>query len=271
MNAADPTPTVDPRDQFNRQASHYDDQWNAWNRESLDWILSRVAWSGRERVLDVATGGGFTALACAPLAGEVVGLDVAEAMREAARRRAAELGLRNTLFVPGPAERLPFPGERFDVVTCRIAPHHFRDVPAFLREAHRVLRCGGRLLVADSTVPDESPEAAAWQNEVERLRDPSHARNLSPGEWRGLLETAGYRLEEMEFTGGGITIPLGAWLRKAGCEGERADAVRARFRDAPPEAVQLYGIAADENGETVFTWRRVLLHALRPRKIEPAV
>ncbi len=254
---------IDPREQFNRQAAHYDRQWNDWNQESLNWILDRAGFTGSERVLDVATGGGFTALACAPRAAEVTALDVATAMLEQGRRRAEELGLANMRFVEGAAESLSFPDESFDVVTCRIAPHHFHDVAAFARESRRVLRGGGRFLLADSTVPDQDPTAGRWQNEVELLRDPSHHRNLTPNEWRAVVEAAGLNVLAMESTGGGITIPITDWLRKSGCTGERAEEVRRRFAEAPPEAVHHFQIHTDAQGETVFTWQRVLLLAVR--------
>jgi ubiquinone/menaquinone biosynthesis C-methylase UbiE len=75
------------------------------------------------------------------------------------------------VFETGAAESLPFPPEGFDGVVCRLAAHHFLSVPKFVAEAYRVLRPGGRLLVADSAEPDNAPEVDASHNHVEVLRD----------------------------------------------------------------------------------------------------
>ena len=81
------------------------------------------------------------------------------------------------------AEDLPFADESFDTVGSRIAPHHFEDVGAAMRELARVAR--RVVLVADLRYLDETGEQA------ERLRDPTHVRSYSEDEWRALFEQAG--------------------------------------------------------------------------------
>lgn len=82
--------------------------------------------TGAERVLDVATGGGHTALAFAPHVGEVVGLDLTRAMLEAAAKFVAAQGGANVSFRLGDAEDIPFRHGEFDLVTARYAPSHSR-------------------------------------------------------------------------------------------------------------------------------------------------
>ena len=89
------------------------------------------------------------------------------------------------------AEEIPYPDASFDLVTCRIAPHHFPDPAAFVRESARVLRSGGRFVLVDSTVPDG--DAGVFFNRFETLRDPSHVRSLTVDEWQGLIAAAGTR------------------------------------------------------------------------------
>src|SRR5437016_4552993 len=101
-------PTRSSEDQFNRQASHYDQQWNQWNEESLDWMLLRANAGLDDTVLDIATGTGFTARAFAPHVGSVVGLDVSRGMLEQARTKAVENGLTNIEWREGRAEELLF-------------------------------------------------------------------------------------------------------------------------------------------------------------------
>ena len=180
-----------------------------------------------------------------------------------ARLRAQELGLTNAAFQEGAAEALPSPDESFDIVTCRIAPHHFLDIKKFLTETARVLKPGGRFVLADTTVPDAAPEIDNWQNAVETVRDPSHVRNYTPGEWRTFTEAAGLTVRELTSAGNGITIPLSDWLFKAGCAPEQSAQVRQMFAQAPDSAREAFQIRTTKDGETIFTWQRVLLYAVK--------
>ncbi len=259
------TPARSAKEQFNKQAAHYDTQWSSWSEQTLDWMLNAVPLLPKFRVLDVATGTGFTALAFAPHVHSVVGVDVSPGMLAEAYQRAEAEGITNVTWTEGTAEVLPFPDATFCMVTCRIAPHHFLDLGQFLAEATRVLKPGGHLVLVDTTVPDASPEADAWQNTVEVLRDPSHVRNHTPTEWRTQTEAAGLTVMELTTAGGGITVPLSDWLTKAGCTPEQSENVRQMFANAPESARQAFQITEQPNGETVFTWQRVALHAVKPK------
>ena len=254
------------KEQFDRQAAHYDSQWAHWNRESVVWMLEQASVIPYKSVLDVATGTGYTALAFAPHAERVVGLDVSTGMLAVARERAAEQGFTNTEFVEGPAESLPFPDASFCLVTCRVAAHHFVDVERFVSETARVLKPGGLFLLADTTVPDGDAEAERWQNEIELWRDPSHMRNLSPNQWRAVVEASGLTVTEAHSTGGGIELPLSDWLRKAGTPPERAQRVHELLKNAPTGALEAFQIHYDPEGESGFTWPRVVLAARKPRE-----
>ena len=247
------------QEQFNRQASHYDQQWADWNRESLRWMLDHAGCRETDRVLDVATGAGFTATGFAPHVASVVGLDVSEGMLAEARRRAPS----NVTFEHGPAEKMPFADGVFDIVLCRIAAHHFVSVPAFLAEAHRVLNASGRLLIADTIVPDGEPALDAWQNRVELLRDPSHQRNLSPAEWRRLVEQAGFTITASSNEGGPIGITMEDWFKKSGCTGANADEVRRMFKQADAKTKAAFAIQDLEGGDVGFSWQRIVLAAVK--------
>jgi SAM-dependent methyltransferase len=165
-------------------------------------------------------------------------------------------------FQEGAAERLPFPKETFSLVVCRIAAHHFTSVPDFLREAARVLRPEGRLLIADSTVPDGDAELDRWQNHLEVLRDPSHVRNYTPSEWRGFVEAAGLTLEALDTLEGAVPLTLNDWLKKSGCSGETADTVRRLMEEAPETARRAFRIAILPKNDIAFQWARVALKAV---------
>ena len=265
MSETSPTsPARSAKEQFDKQAVQYDTQWNAWSEQTLGWLLENADPHPTDFVLDVATGSGFTALAFAPYVQTVMGLDVSIGMLEQARKQAGEQKIANAVFQEGAAEALPFGAGSFDIVTCRIAPHHFLDIREFLSEAARVLTPGGRLALVDTAVPDDASEAAEWQNQVEALRDPSHVNNHTPSEWRAMTEEAGLTVSECDAGGGGITIPLSDWLVKAGCSPTQAAEVRQHFQTAPQGAKEAFQIETRPDGETVFTWRRVLLKAVKP-------
>ncbi len=144
-------------------------------------------------VLDIATGGGHTALKFAPIVERVVACDISSKMLIAARAFISRPDTENITFVTAAAESLPFKGNKFDLVTCRIAPHHFSNCPAFLQESVRVLRKGRFLLLQDLTVP-EGEELARDVEKFESLRDPSHRRAYSPSRWVKMFENAGLQV-----------------------------------------------------------------------------
>lgn len=255
------TPQISSQQQFDRQAAHYNEQWNQWNEASLAWMLERAECKPDDRLLDVATGTGFTAFAFAPRVGEVVGLDISAGMLEQARARAASQNMSNITFQQGPAEALPFPDGKFDIVTSRVAPHHFLLLNKFLQESWRVLKPGGRLLITDTSVPDAAPEVDEWQNGVEQLRDKSHVRNYPPAEWREVTENAGFQVEEIELLEELNQMLLEPWMEKSGCYGADADRVRQMFHQAPARTREVFHITEGPGGDIGFQWLRVALLA----------
>ena len=161
-----------------------------------------VAWGrkrGAPRVLDVATGGGHTALAFSAFTPTVISTDLTPSMLEAARgfiqSKAAATG--NVRFLASDVEALPFRDSSYGVVTCRLAAHHFPAILPALKEVARVLRPGGSLLVEDILGHDDR-ELAAFILEVEKRRDPSHVRALTHREWEAFLKAAGMTVIDEE-------------------------------------------------------------------------
>ena len=180
--------------------------------------------------LDVATGGGHTALKFAPFVTHVTATDITPRMLEKAQSFAESQGIENVSFEPADAEDLPFSDASFDLVTCRIAPHHFQNPAGFVRESARVLRAEGLLLVQDHALP-ENAEAARYINAFERLRDPSHHRALPESGWRSLFEAGGLSVEHAEII---IKVHrLQPWAKRQGCTPETIEQLVKMVEEAP--------------------------------------
>ena len=124
----------------------------------------------RDAVLDIGCGAGVDSLVAAHLVGaggRVVGLDVTPAMVERARASLSRLDLANVTFEVGEAEALPFPDNDFDAVISNGVFNLTLDKEKALQEAHRVLKPGGRLMLADMVLvtalpPDRAGKVENW-------------------------------------------------------------------------------------------------------------
>lgn len=222
-----------------------------------------VAW-GRalrpRRVLDVATGGGHTALAFAGIAVRVTACDLTEPMLAAARGLVRERGARNVDFVAGDVVALPFGDATFDAITCRIAPHHFADVAGAVREVRRVLRPGGSFLVQDILGHDD-PHAAAFILEVEHRRDPSHVRAYRAVEWRAFLRAAGLTVMEEAIVAKARPWPEWTGRMRMGDDARRE--LERYVRQAPERCRAAFDFRLTPDGVEAFTDRMLLLRAER--------
>ena len=182
------------RAQFGAAADRYVSDRIHVEGDELERMIELARLTGAERVLDVATGGGHTALAFARHVREVVALDLTPRMLDAAQRFIRGQGVDNVTFQLGDSEALPFRAGAFDVVTARFAPHHFPLPPRFLAEAARVLVPAGRLTMFDNMAPEDD-ELDAFLNSLEAWRDPSHFRAHRPSEWVRWLVAAGFTVQ----------------------------------------------------------------------------
>ena len=176
------------QEQFGKTAAHYLTSKPHAKGKSLERLVELVQPKSDWKMLDVATGGGHVAYTFAPHVGRVWATDITQEMLDQVKGEAAKRGLGNVRTTYAKAEALPFEDESFDLVTCRIAPHHFDSIPEFLREVHRVLKPGATLALVDNVVPAGS--VGDYINAFERLRDPSHLRAWTMDEWHDALKKA---------------------------------------------------------------------------------
>jgi SAM-dependent methyltransferase len=179
------------------------------------------------KVLDVATGGGHVARRLREAGCTVVTVDPAPGMKA---------------DVLAPADHLPFEDGSFDVVTCRIAAHHFPDIRAAVAEMARV---SNRLLVIEDNVfRGENVE------EAERLRDPTHVRSYSEDEWKEMVTGAAFEVEQVEQFDRRQSID--AWLERV---------------DTPPDAAgRIRELLAERTENGMLAFDSIVLKARRSQR-----
>jgi ubiquinone/menaquinone biosynthesis C-methylase UbiE len=245
--------------QFDRQAGNYGKQHILADTRDVAALLGRIPDAEKHgRALDVATGGGHTALTLARAGYSPVIGDLAPAMLENASKliEAEGFTVESALF---PAESIPFPDGSFALVSCRVAPHHFSDVPAFIRESHRVLQAGGYFMVIDGSQPDDDPETAEWLHEVEKLRDPSHGRLLDRTTWTRLMQEAGFAIIHADLQPM-LQPDLEWYFNAAATSEENRTKVRELVNSAGPHVREAMKLQTD-GGTVRWTWQRVSLLA----------
>lgn len=105
------------------------------------------------RALDLCCGTGDVAFALARAGAEVTGFDFSQEMLAVAKQRKPSAGSGPIEFLHGDALKMPFPDAHFDIVTISYGLRNLADFAGGLREMHRVMRPGGRLVVLDFGKP----------------------------------------------------------------------------------------------------------------------
>ncbi len=246
------------QEQFGKQSSCYGKGHILADVSDVAGAVEMTGLSDGGVALDVATGAGHTAVYLAEQGFSVTASDVAQAMLDRTAELADERGLELKLN-QHVAEVFPYPDDSFDLVTCRVAGHHFSSPGAFVEESARVLKSGGWFLLIDGCIPDGESVAEKWTHEVEKLRDPSHGRFLRQGEWSDLSSGAGLTIKSSELQP--MKMPDLEWyFEAANTADENRVKVRELVKNAPEEARRLFRVG-EEDGKIVWWWQRLTLLA----------
>ena len=158
---------------WQRGVKVYDDGFGPLTRQCIDTLLSQIDFppSNEEEeeyhLLDVATGPGYVLTAAAEKTKlttklqspkiQLSGLDVSENFLQLASKRWNSLKCQKEVnWIVGSAERLPLKDESVNGITCNFGILHLKDPDAFLQEAHRVLKPGGKLAFSVWAQPPEN-------------------------------------------------------------------------------------------------------------------
>jgi len=248
--------------QFGASAESYATSQIHAKGESLDLLVELIDPQPEWHMLDVGTGAGHTALRFASRVAHVTATDLTEQMAAKAAELAQLQKLTNVETRLADAENLPFDDESFDLVTCRLAFHHFPNARQAIAEFARVLKSGGVLGFTDNiTVPER--QAAGYYNAFEKLRDPSHNWVYPLVRLEAMFEQAGLQVKvarelrkEMEFQ---------QWADRQHVSDANKEKLLEMMRNIP-ESLQSLFAPRWADGTMYFSLHEAVIVARKPAK-----
>jgi SAM-dependent methyltransferase len=154
--------------------------------------------SHTEVVLDIVTGLGHVAKALSPFVERIDAIDPDKELIDEAQNQAMKEDLFNIRFSHGDPSAVACSDEIYDIVTARLALRHFGDASKLIKEVGRVLKPGGRLLMADSLAPPH-PDLESFLKNLNSLYDKSHIRSYSLAELEIILSRENFDIDLIEI------------------------------------------------------------------------
>jgi ubiquinone/menaquinone biosynthesis C-methylase UbiE len=211
-------------------------------------------------VLDLATHHGDTAIALAQVGCVVTAIDSSEKAIEKCKEVLREKNIANVKAMVMDAENLEFGETKFDGATCRMAMHHFDDVPQALRQVAGVLKENAPLVIGDSISPDNRA-LGEFLMKIGRLRDSTFKTLFTVDDWRKLLEENCLELVDYSLTKD--TRDATKWLAHSPLSDEQKQRIHEAFVESSQE-VKDYLRAEIVDGKIVeFTDDKILIKAIR--------
>jgi SAM-dependent methyltransferase len=238
------------RAEFERAARHFDRR----TRGRFDDLRvdDFVALSGEETVAEIGAGTGNFLSLFSDVAGRLIAVDLTVGMLKEARSRIEDVEV-----VAADGANLPLRTASVDLVaTAQVLHHIFRPVP-FLREMRRVAAGDARILIVDQVAP-ERYEQAVVMNQLELVRDPSHAASRPPSAFRIMTRSAGLDIVDERIVSS--RSRLSDWMWPGEFPAERIEAVR-RFIERFGEETGMEFEREDD--DYTFMRRRMMLLAKR--------
>jgi SAM-dependent methyltransferase len=207
--------------------------------EDLPVLLEAVGASGDERVLDLGTAVGHTAFTLAPRVGLVTGVDLTAEMLQRACQLARERAIPNVTFARADVGDLPFADATFDVVTSRYSAHHYLQPARVVAEVARVLKPGGAFVLSDTVAPND-PALDTFVNAVELLRDRSHVRDHTIGQWQAYVAAVGMSSDVVHTWD--LRLEFDEWVSRMNTPAQAVAMLRTLLTGAPAEARRAFHI-----------------------------
>jgi len=208
----------------------------------LDSIADRLQRTPDASVLDLGCGAGHLSFAAAPHVTSIVAYDLSADMLRTVDHEARKRGHQNILTRQGTVEALPFPDASFDFVCTRYSAHHWTEIRTALKEARRVLKPGGGLVMIDTCAP-ENPLFDTHLQAIELLRDESHVRNYSPSQWNSMLTETGFAVNAQSTWK--LPLDFTAWVTRMRTPDFYVHAISSLLLNAPHEVREYFQVEPD--------------------------
>ncbi|EDV3803913.1 methyltransferase domain-containing protein [Salmonella enterica subsp. diarizonae] len=228
--------------QFGSQANAYLHSTVHAEGRDLARLAQRLSGFSLASVLDMGCGAGHASFVAAQYVNSVVAYDLSASMLEVVAGAAEERHSSNITLRQGYAEKLPFEDSSFEVVISRYSAHHWHDVGQALREVNRVLKPGGVLIIMDVMSPGH-PVRDIWLQTVEALRDTSHVRNYSSGEWLAMINKA--MLVTNTVVTDRLSLEFRSWVTRMRTPAALVEAIRLYQASASAEVKRYFELQDD--------------------------
>ena len=226
--------------------------------EYTDYLIRKCAPKGDEHALEVAAGTCICGRALAPFVGDITCLDLTEEMLAQGKRLARESGIANISFETGDAQELPYADESFDLVITRLSLHHFADPQRPFHEMKRVLKRGGKLVIWDMQAAEEALRKA--NDDIERMRDPSHTRILSREEFEQLFQSDfDIQCEETTL----VPVNLESWMALTDTPGDTRETIIGMMKEDLAGGRKTGFAPYIKDGQIMFDHRWLLLVGIK--------
>lgn len=211
-------------------------------------------------ILDLATHHGDTAIALAQAGCVVTAIDSSEKAIHKCHEILLEKNISNVTALVMDAENLTFGDRKFDGATCRMAMHHFDDVPEALKQIAKILKENAPVIIGDAVSPDNRA-LGDFLMKIGRLRDETFKTLFTVDDWKKLLEENGLRLVDYKLTKD--TRDATRWLERSPLSDEQKERIHRAFVDSTQEAKDYLQAKISDGKIVEFTDDKILIKAVK--------
>ena len=228
----------------------------------IDRLVELVEPQGDDVVFDFVTGLGHVARAIAPHVSKVDAYDPdAELLKEAEKLTEAS-NLKNITYINGTLIDLKLPDDSYDIITARLAIKHLLDASGLLKQANRILRPSGRLVMTDTLAPSQA-DLAEFQANLMELRDPSHVRSYSISELEILFEREKFDIDVIEIYPKAHDFE--SWAKRLGASNENVRMLARMLQNAGDRVKRHFRVVEKSEKLIAFaTWMIMIVASPAP-------
>lgn len=205
----------------------------------IDSIIKACEPNPKDIVLDLGTGSGVIARAMQPLVDEVIGIDISHEMMNKGTWE-------NISKMKGNILHNIFQKNTFDTIVARMVFHHVNPILVGLENCHRILKDGGKLIIAESIPPSDSKTVVDWWKTVRSLKETRTV--FTPKTLVEYFHIAGFKNVEFEiYTQPIETSSTRNWLEASGLPKEIQTQIYQRHQNAPLEVKKAHAMIEIDN------------------------